>query len=193
MINVNTIVKEINKSIKGFLTDSTYSASLISGIAYTYLKDKTDTLPGISNDKGDIKYVGIDDKYSLNVYHKIINTTPTKSITARQYGDGNKSTKVVTQMSVIVFANRTKLGIQQEVLANYILAAMPTNINRAILLEESLSDCTIDVLKINFDSSGLYKREYLTESKLKPHQMLFEISYQITYTFNSDCVKTCKC
>lgn len=193
MINVNTIVKEINKSIKGFLTDSTYSASLISGIAYTYLKDKSDTLPGISNDKGDINYVGIDDKYSLSVYHKIVSTTPTKTIAGRQYGDGNKSTKVVTQMSVIVFANRTKLGIQQEVLANYILAAMPTNINRAILLEESLSDCTIDVLKINFDSSGLYKREYLTESKLKPHQMLFEIGYQITYTFNSDCVKTCKC
>lgn len=192
MINVNEIVNEINKAIKGFLTNSTYSNSSLNGIAYNLLKDKENSLPAVIDHKGNATYTGIDDKYNLVTYHRIMTTTPTKGGVS-QYGDGNKKTKITNVMSLVVFANREKLKLQQEVLANYILASLPTNIDKAILLKESLSECTIDVLKVDFNSSALYKREYLKESVLKPHQMLFEISYQIVYSFNSGCINTCKC
>lgn len=192
MINVNSIVAEINEAVKGFLTGPSFAASSLNGIAYTFLKEKELALPAVINDKGEAKYIGIDDKYNLIVYHRIITTTPSKK-KAGQYGDGNKRTTITNKMSMVVFANREKLKITQEVLANYILASIPTNIDKEILSKESLSECTIDVLDVNFNSSALYKREYLKDGFFKPNQMFFEISYQIVYSFHSDCINTCKC
>lgn len=193
MINVNEIVSEINKAIKGFLTDSTFAISSLNGIVYPLLKEKDNSLPATIDHKGNATYTGIDDKYSLMVYHKIMTTVPKKAAATRQFGDGNKTLQVTNKMSLVVFANREKLKLTQEVLANYIVAALPTNIDKAILSKERLSECTIDVLEVNFNSSALFKREYLKESILKPHQMLFEVSYQIVYGFNANCINTCKC
>lgn len=192
MVNVNTIIDEINKSIKGFLTDSSFAMSSLNGIAYTLLKDKDNSCPTIIDNKGNAKYVGIDDKNAISVYHKIISTIPGKSKDS-QFGDGNSKIIVTNRMSLLIFANREKLNITQEVLANYILASLPTNIDKSVLSKESLSDCIINVLEVNFNSSALYKREYLKESLLKPHQMFFEVSYQIVYGFKSNCINTCKC
>lgn len=192
MINVNEIVSEINKAIKGFLLDSTFAISSLNGVVYPLLKEKDNSLPAKIDDKGNATYTGIDDKYSLMVYHKIMTTVPKKAEAIKQFGDGNKRIQVTNKMSLVVFANREKLKLTQEVLANYIVAALPTNIDKSILSKESLNECTIDVLEVNFNSSALYKREYLKESILKPHQMLFEISYQIVYSFNANCINTCK-
>lgn len=193
MINVNEIVNEVNKAIKSFLSDSTFALSSLNGIAYPLLKEKDNSLPATIDNKGNATYVGIDDKYSFMVYHKVMTTVPKKADATRQFGDGNKTTQVTNKMSLVVFANREKLKITQEVLANYILASLPTNIDKTILSKERLSECSIDVLEVNFNSSALFKREYLKESVLKPHQMLFEVSYQIVYSFNSTCINTCKC
>ena len=191
MINVHAIVDQINKAVTGFLTESSFQMSSLNGIAYTMLKEKDISLPAVIDNNGEARYVGIDDKYNLMTYHRIMTTAPSKKTT--QYGDANSRTMITNRMSMIVFANRQKLKITPEVLANYIVASLPTNIDKSILSKESLNNCTIDVLEINFNSSALFKREYLKDSLLKPHQMLFEISYQIVYGFNSNCINTCKC
>lgn len=192
MVNVNSIIEEINKSIKAFLTDSSFAMSSLNGIAYTTLRDKDNSCPTIIDNKGNATYVGVDDKNSISVYHRI-NSTAISKAKESQYGDGNTKINIANRMSLIIFANREKLNITQEVLANYILASLPTNIDKSILSKESLSDCLINVLEVTFNSSALYKREYLRESLLKPHQMFFEISYQIVYGFKSSCINTCKC
>lgn len=193
MVNVNVIVNEVNESIKAFLNDDTFKGSSLNGIAYTLLKDKDNSLPGVIDHKGNATYVGIDDKYALMVYHKIISTVPKKAEKQRQFGDGNPQTVITNTMSLMVFSNREKLKLTQEALANYIVASIPVNIDSTILLKESLIECTIDVLKIDFNSTALYKREYLKESQLKTNQILFEVSYQIVYAFKTGCIKTCKC
>lgn len=191
MVSVHAIVEEINNAVKGFLTGPSYQMSSLNGIAYTMLKEKDNSLPAVVDNEGEARYVGIDDKYNLMIYHRIMTTAPSKKTS--QYGDANTRTNITNRMSMVVFANRQKLKLTQEVLANYIVASLPTNIDKSILSQESLNNCTIDVLEINFNSSALYKREYLKDSVLKPHQMLFEISYQIVYGFDSSCIKTCKC
>lgn len=195
---LNCIVEIINSSLKEkafndkrFQKVAAYKVSKSlpyksedSGQGYSYL-------PTEINDKGDGVALTPDDRFPVMVYHKMYSTA--NSNAPSQYGNSNDIVRRTFQMSMIIFAQRDKIKMSEDLLELNIIYGMPSKLSKTQLADLKLRNVTITLGSTDFNSLSLFLREYNTKKYyLKPSYLFFEMRYTIECDVHKACINTCK-
>lgn len=175
MQSLRDIISSLNETIE------LPKGSAVYGVAELVSKDDS-TLPEI-----DGKFVGIDDKYPVIVYHRILSMS--SKIDAKG-GYGNAVGDVVNtySMTMVVFLQHEKAGKYPDELILQIQANMPDTMRMP-----PYKNIKITFTGANLDSQSVWSQEYRTGTayRLKSDQFLFKINYNIETTFSKGCFKEC--
>lgn len=179
MHSVHDIVCELNKSL-----DLPGNGD-IHGLGQTVLR-KNDKLPAIVKRSGEAVYVGIDDNYSIRLYHKI-NAMATRIVPKTGVGRSPGSIANSYSMLMIVFMNRRKVNLFADELVLLIQSQFPDS-----LTLEPYQSINIFFNSVILNDVQVYTQEYTTEEyRLAPEHNLFQINYTLEATFKKDCFITC--
>lgn len=195
MASLGSIVKIINDSLKTkSFSDKRFQKVAAFGISKSLPYKKNDVfefIPTEIDDNGEAKVLFPDDKNPIQFYHKV--NSIAYSLQKEQHGNGNDSIVRVAQMSLVVFAQRNKIKLSEEVLDLYIAKGLPSKLTVVQKQELKLNDCTITQVTTDFNSVQLFAREYNTKQYyLKPEHLFFEVKYQIECKLNKSCINTCE-
>jgi len=197
MSHLKEIVSYINSQIlANSLADSRFTPNM-NGIAIGVpTEGVTGTcLPLLINSGQEGQYLGIDDIYNIQVYHKN-NGITWQAVQDTQYGDGNKYYKRTAQMSLLAFGFRKPLGLVPEELDMLLAAGIPANLPAALLQQYNLNQALITLTGSNFDQFNLYKREFQSNNlPVLPVTdiIMLEIKYKIDIILRKDCVNVLSC
>lgn len=153
---------------------------------------KTEFLPIVFDDHFDNgTYVEIDDVRTLTLYHK--NNGMQSATIATGVGDGNKTQKQITSMSMIVFAKRTHAGMTPEELFDLINSYFPERIDSTTKNElTGLDSVDMKVNSANFNMVQILQSEFkLERMRIAPSDILIQVNYTIECTCKKDCIITC--
>lgn len=195
-MKLKNIVAYINDALCTALSDGRYDKSVFNGIAITMPRPQgdntTDLFPVYTDDKGEGQYVGYDDAFSLQVYHKnngVIYTQPEEE----QFGNNNKVQKGVAQMSMIITGFRRALKMSPEEMTEAVLKSLPSLMDKANLTANQLMSVKINPASADFNTMAVFGREYKVKSlkALQPDIMMVELKYKIECIFDTRCINTC--
>lgn len=147
------------------------------GVAKLTKRDK-ETLPA----EGET-YIGIDDTYKAQVYHKVNGLT----ISRQANGFGDKVKKLYTyQMSMILFLNRANTEPED------IVAMIDTNIPQQIKTDYT-QRVTINFLSAILNDEQVYSQEYKNSDtyRLGVGQRLLQINYTLEALYKPGCFDVC--
>lgn len=155
--------------------------SEINGVAELIPRDDH-TIPEI-----DGKFVGIDDKYPVRIYHRLNNVSskiPPKSGYGRDYGYVSNTYSI----AMVVFLQHERAKLYPDELLLFIQSKMPDR-----LKGEPYNDIVITFSGAQLDSQSTWIQEYKSgiDYRLKSDQFLFKINYNIETTFLKGCFKEC--
>lgn len=185
-MSLKKIIDQINETI---LPDC-IEDSKVYGLAQSVVRTRNDEeensielLPGIVEHAGDIRYVGLDDEYKLQIYHKLISITAGKKA-----GRGSTDDLYnIYNCCMIVFNDRNKTRLRADEVFLIIQSNFPDVI--ALAPYRTISAMIKNVI---LDDQGVFESEYKgTEFDLPAHQNLFQINYTIESTFSKACFDTC--
>lgn len=176
MRSIRDIVKEINCQL-----EKVFPVGFIAyGVARTVIREDG-YLPMV-----DDKYVGIDDNYALQLYHKINGITINKT---RGTGWGNSPGYAVNtyQMSMVVFDNELKTKLASDEVVTLFQAAIPHTIST-----DFFKSIRISLSSVVLNSQAVYAEEYKSDTyRLSESQSLSKINYNVEIVFKTDCFEIC--
>lgn len=184
-------IELINNSIKSSLNDTRFAGTYWGGIAkdvYRKSEGKESVHPGAIGVDGKEYYYGIDDKYPMIVYHKIL--TNSYAYAERQFGEQGKHRIVRSNVKMVIasFQNRIRLT------ANQLEAVISVNFPATV----STTDLNIET-RIILDGSDMRQRKVFNEEYqgieyfLGVEHILFSISYTIETNYKQGCIDICEC
>jgi len=152
------------------------------GVAKTAAKE-TGLMPYI-----DDKYIGIDDTYSAQLYHKQISIGST--VVARSgYGDSASDLQNTYNMAMFVYFNENKCGIKADELYTYI-----QSIITGVLKAEGYKLIRVNVLNAILNDQQVWAQEYgQAPYRLAGSQRLIQINYNIVAVFEPNCITIPNC
>ena len=173
------LIKWINKQLCALLP-----GAKIYGIAKP-AKRGNEILPvTIQNEKE--FYVGIDGKEPLQLYHKEISTTSTQE-TRNTYGDAVYDDVTTHQMSMIIFFDEKRMGIDADEL--YIKIQRTIS---GLLKIPGTKSVYISVTSIIMDDARVYQQEYQSDTfRLSVCQRLIQVNYNIRVAIDKRCLEEC--
>lgn len=176
MRSIHDIVLELNSSLTWLP-----AGSEANGIAELLLSDET-TIPVIGE-----KYVGIDDIYSVRIYHRL-NSMSSAVRAGTGYGRDAGDQVNTYQLSMVIFLDRVKAALYPD----EFLLTTQANFPERLILEPFKTIVSVFVSAV-FDSQLVYRQEYVASDtyRLKTDQFFFKINYSIETTFSKGCFKTC--
>jgi hypothetical protein len=175
MKSIRDIISSLNETIE------LPKGSEVYGVAELVSRDES-TIPEI-----DGKFVGIDDKHPVRIYHRIL------SMSSRigKPGYGNDVGDVVNTYSIVmvVFLQHERTGKYPDELILQIQANMPDRLKIV-----PYKDIKVTFTGAQLDSQSTWLQEYRTgtDYRLKSDQFLFKINYNIETTFSKGCFKECQ-
>lgn len=135
----------------------------------------------------DEKYVGIDDVYEAQVYHKQLSVSST-TVAGSGYGDDERSLQSTYQMAMVVFFNESKC-YPPDVLYTYIQAAIT-----GLLKVTGYKSVRVNVLSAVLSDQTVWRQEYgNTPYKLFANQRLIQVNYNIVIVFDKSCISIPNC
>jgi len=139
---------------------------------------------------GDNEYVGLDDKYGMTAYHRVIDFSENDNPDGG-FGKNYLITETY-RMRLIVFANQRKIND-----ANYdagrkitddFKSLIPNKLTKSELAILNAQRGRISITGINTLKQDVFRAEMPGEEyKLKPEHLLFQIEYSVELTFLSSC------
>lgn len=175
MPSIRKIVDELNVIVAGV-----FSGAKTYNIAYPALRDQ-DILPAVGE-----KYVGIDDTFPMQVYHKL-NTLVSSLQPVRAYGDSRGAQVNAWGMSMIIFNNgkRTKLTSDEIVLL------IQSNIPQSIE-SDYYQYVNLTFQGANLNDQQVFAQEYRSEKyRLLSNQNLIQVNYTLETVFKKGCFIKC--
>ncbi len=192
---VDEIVSSLNNLFKADLKQ--HGNVFIGGVAEHTARqtdeNKLEWIPCIVDHDGNAQYMGLDDVYDIQIYHKCLSETFKPS--SKQYGDLNSNQSGSAIVHMVVAGMRNKVRMSPRSLADRISSLFPSDIinikNNST--NKTIIKASIKHTKTNYNSFEIYSREYRnTEYFLKPETILFEMVYSIESEFNRSCFNICK-
>jgi hypothetical protein len=174
MYAIRDIISYLNETIE------LPKGSEVNGVAELVPRDDQ-TIPEI-----DGKFVGIDDKYPVRIYHRLI------SVSSRigKPGYGNAVGDITNTYSIVmvVFLQHERAKLYPDELLLFIQANMPDRMKGP-----PYNDIRITFTGANLDAQANWAQEYRsgTDYRLKSDQFLFKINYNIETTFSKGCFREC--
>lgn len=189
---LDSIVKEINDSIKNNLTGDKFILSL-QGISKQVPRTDTDQtqIPLYITNEGEGTFNAVDDHYTVNIYHKLEGLTHEPFDLG--YGDSNTYQKENAQMIMFVLSDRNKIKMTEPELIGTITAMLPSNFSKSFkVAKPGLSQAGIQISSIDNDSQAVWRREFINvDYPLKPESIFFQINYTIATVINTLCYEPC--
>lgn len=174
------IVTRVNNRIKDTL--GVFSGGVYDGIAYKVTTEGRE-LPAVDN-KGELKYTGIDDNYPFVLYHRILSNTYEID---KQFEFWTNST---TRMTLVVYAKRSIVKLAPYEFAEAIGGNIPRTVSTTGL--DGMSNILLEVNSINLNPKEVFNQEYNgVEFQLAADEIFFSIQYTIKTTFRKDCITDC--
>lgn len=196
---LDTLVGLINANLQqNTLTDKRFAAGDFNGIAIPIYRDRPgaqqgkQALPCVYQEGQDAKYVGIDDTFPIIIYHKLQRNTTQPAKT--QFGDGDKTIKATTLLTMTVYADRNRIKLSPEDLESLILSGFSDEIPKTAYPSKGFSSIVVYHMETNFNAQGIFAQEYQNvDFFLKPESILFQITYRIESQYRKDCLAICGC
>lgn len=177
MLSINNIVKWANEKIM----------PLIPGLkSYGVAKSavKGDGIAPYTTEG----YVGVDDTFQAQVYHKY-NGVSSTTVPGTGYGDDDPSIQNTNTMSMFVVFNEEKCGFTADELYTYIQASITGD-----LKSNGKVSARVSVNNAILNDGQVWAQEYgATPFKLKDSQRLIQINYSIVVVFDQSCIVIPKC
>lgn len=193
---VAEIVGLINTSLAdNKLNDGTRFVKNINGISELVVRNSEDqtTIPVLVNTSDYKQYDGIDDRYSIQIYHRVLDIEQVES--PLSYGRGNKNGREQAKMRLICFADRKRTKLDPYQLAFVIKSALNQQFSGSTLSAyNGLLGATIEAQQDNYNSLEVWQNEYalpVESYPIKLHQMLISIDYNIITDYNNSCIASC--
>lgn len=172
-------IKEIVTRINGRLT-VLVPGTKAYGVAKTALKD--DKILPVEGDK----YIGLDDTYPMQIYHKEVGLTSGET-TGSGYGDNIKNIINSHSMAMIIYYNSAKTRVGTDQL--YMLVQKKIS---GILKSPGIKYARIIVNSAILEDARVYVQEYgAGKVRLKPSQRLIQVNYTVQIVFDKNCVPAC--
>lgn len=177
MLSINDITGWVNKKITAFMPGiKTY------GIAKAAVKGD-----GIAP-YAEEKYIGIDDTFKAQVYHKQLTISST-SVANSGYGDNEQSLQNTFNMALIVFFNEEKSGFTADKLYTFIQSAITGRLKSA-----GFKSVRISVSSAILNDPLVWAQEYgATQYKLAGPQRLIQVNYTIVMVYDKQCISIPQC
>lgn len=174
MRSIHDIVKQINQAICSRFDAKTY------GIATMSTKGEN-ILPS-----DDEKYIGLDDIYKIQIYHKL-NSMNNQLRTGSGYGDSRGDQVNTFNMSMIVFHNERLTKFKTDQLVLVLQANTPRDV-----VSEYFKTIRLTYNNVVLNDAVVWQQEYGQSAyKLKPHQRLIQINYTVEATYKEGCFAKC--
>lgn len=175
MPSIHKIVNELNHVVAGI-----FSGAKTYGIAHPAVRDQ-ELLPAIGE-----KYIGIDDTYPMQVYHKL-NTLTSSLQPIRAYGDQRGAQVNLWGMAMIIFNN----GKRTNLTSDGIVLLLQSNFPQSILSDYYLS-VNLTFQGANLNDQQVFSQEYRTDKyRLFTNQNLIQVNYTLETVFKKGCFIKC--
>lgn len=191
MAKEHEIVNYTNTNLKGSQFKSLrFQKGRFSGIAEQFKTEEGEYKPGICNNHGDVEYVGIDDTYPFQIYHRVIQ--PNAAINIEQEFGDRKAIKETTNMLMVVIGDRNRLQLTAEDIKTGIAAALPLELPDNQLNILGLQQANILPGNFNWNRYDVYRNEFnIKESFFNTNTIIFSFSYQIETVYDQTCFTLC--
>lgn len=191
MPSLKKIVDRLNIHLKEeVFKNSRFASARFVGITEPVAIDDNINCPAEIISSGEAIPVMPDDVNSMTVYHKVLSAvvSPYKS----QGGRENNMLVRTAVCSMVVIAMREQLRMTPDELDLTFLGGLPNSFSHDDLQNMTLKSLNIRVLSSDFDSHGIFQREWPESGKpLSSDLFLLEIKYQIGCMFNKSCINQC--
>lgn len=194
---LNEIVDMINAALatERLQDGSRFTVDLhgISELIQNNLEDTTTTIPVLVNTNDWREFTGFDDRYSVQVYHRVLNIQQVES--PLSYGNGNTNGREQTTMRLVCFADRKRTKLSPYELGFIIRSTLNRQFLGASITDYAgLLGVTVEATEDNYNGVDIWQSEYSLPAQDYPvrlHQMLFTIDYTITCDYNNSCITSC--
>lgn len=138
------------------------------------------------------QFAGIDDRFNLHGYHRILNRKIETS--PNNFGDSNNFLIETTNMLLVCFCDMERIGMTEYKVSEKVQYAIPTILsNTFVATLEGVQSVEVAATDIDNDNIGLWTSEYNgTDYALGVHQSLFAVTYQIVTHYNKSCIANCE-
>lgn len=197
---IQDITQFINDTLKaGSLNKEKLQPAMFYGLATTVHRstkgskdtNKLEQIAAIITAEGKATPITPDDKYALQVYHKLL--AKNYSYEKKSYGDGH-DIKCSSELQMVIITNSKLTGKAKELLEPVVLFGLPQKLSTALFAELKISKCLISPVSSNMDHMQVFKQEYPQSAYFLNEQMsMFSIRYKIELTYSQSCVDACFC
>lgn len=187
------IIDYINDYLRdGALNKSALKPRQLYGLATMIVRKKdnskaTELLPGIISAIGNDIPITPDDKFAVQVYHRIDGTTFAND-TKKGGGDSFLNSESA-DLIMVVLTNTERTGVTKEVIEPLFRLGMPQSLGLSLTNTLQLRTCRIRPVSVNFKHAEIFKNEWPQGNYfLNQHLTIFTIRYTIATTYLSKCI-----
>lgn len=136
----------------------------------------------------DEKYIGIDDTYPSQAYHKQLSISST-TVPNSGYGNNDQSLQNSYGMALIVYFNEEKCGFSADKLYTFIQSSITGR-----LKSNGYKSVRVGVTSAILNDAQVWAQEYgATPYKLAGPQRLIQVNYSVTMVFDKECITIPEC
>ena len=191
------ILEQIVEVLNGRLQNGVLSSSYFQNGNWNtlaYLTNPTDDRPQKPYvvENGVTKDVIIDDRYSFNIYHRVLDAFFNPADT---FGDGNGVVSMVCNMYAVIYADQQRTTYSPTDLALAVSAGLnyqltPTDLGNSKILRVKAS-----VVRANLNGSQVFSGEYGKggHNPMQLTDVMIGIGYQLEITAHSSCLDCSTC
>jgi len=190
------IVGLINTSLAdNKLNDGARFVKDLNGVSELVVRNGEDqtTIPVLVNLTDWKQYDGLDDRYSIQIYHRVLDVEQVES--PLSYGDGATNGRESAKMRLVCFADRKRTKLDPYQLAFLLRSSLNQQfLGSTITPYQGLLGATLEAQKDNYNGVEVWQNEYSLPAEnypVKLHQMLISIDYTIITDYNNSCLTSC--
>lgn len=193
---ISEIVTLINATLTETFKDGSRFIKDIKGVSELVPRNNADdqnTIPVLVNTSDFKEFSGVDDRWSLQIYHRVLSVEQVE--TPISYGDGNENAREQANMRLVCFADRKRTKLDPYQMAFMIRSSLNNQYLGTTIEDYSgLMGATIEADQDNYNSVEVWQNEYNLPAENYPvqlHQILISIDYTITTDYNKTCITSC--
>lgn len=133
-------------------------------------------------------YIGIDDTYPAQGYHKQL-TIASTNVSRSGYGDNEQDLQNTYGMAFILYFNEKKCGLVVDKLYTFIQSAIT-----GILKSPGYRSVRVNVTSAVLNDAGVWTQEYgATPYRLSGPQRLIQLNYNVVMILDKECIAIPNC
>jgi hypothetical protein len=192
---ITNIVDLVNTSLATKLVDGSRFVKQLNGLSELIPRNDEEqtTIPVLVNTNDFKTFDGLDDRYSIQIYHRVLSIEQIES--PLSYGDGATNGREQANMRIVCFADRKRTKLDPYAMAFLLRSTLNEQFTGTQLIPFSgLLGAIVEAGQDNYNGVEVWQNEYTLPAESYPvklHQMLISLDYTITTDYNTQCITSC--